>query len=208
MAERPLKSYLPRFKIKKILDNFKFLGAKSVEITGGGEPMLYRDRETNEDINSIIEYAYKLGYEIGMITNTGKLNKLKKENFSKLKWLRISLNKLDEGFNPEDYDFCDFPEEKMGLSYIIYEENKGTGTRVNKNYIPTNRNTIQKIAKVVELHPKIKFVNCWKLFRKRKQVKVRDNFKEIIDEIDTNKIFIKDIGHDDSAFEDGCYVGL
>ena len=89
-------------KIKKILDDFKFLGAKSVEITGGGEPMLYRDRETNEDINSIIEYAYKLGYEIGMITNTGKLNKLKKENFSKLKWLRISLIKLDEGFNPED----------------------------------------------------------------------------------------------------------
>ena len=47
------------------------------------------------------------------------------------------------------------------------------------------------------------------MFRKRQQCKVRDDFKEIIDEIDTNKkIFIKDIGHDDSAFEDGCYVGL
>ena len=83
VAERPLKSYLPMVKIRKVLDDFKYLGAKSVEITGGGEPMLYRDKETKEDINSIIEYAHNLGYEIGMITNTGKLNRLKKENFSK-----------------------------------------------------------------------------------------------------------------------------
>ena len=52
----------------------------------------------------------------------------------------------------------------MGLSYIIYEEDKGTGTRINKPYIPTNRETIKKIAKVIELHPLIKFlriaVNC------------------------------------------------
>ena len=74
VAERPLKSYLPMVKIRKVLDDFKYLGAKSVEITGGGEPMLYRDKETKEDINSIIEYAHNLGYEIGMITNTGKLN--------------------------------------------------------------------------------------------------------------------------------------
>ena len=43
VAERPLKSYLPMVKIRKVLDDFKYLGAKSVEITGGGEPMLYRD---------------------------------------------------------------------------------------------------------------------------------------------------------------------
>ena len=43
--------------------------------------MLYRDKETKEDINSIIEYAHNLGYEIGMITNTGKLNRLKKKIF-------------------------------------------------------------------------------------------------------------------------------
>ena len=168
VAERPLKSYLPMKKIKKVLDAFKKLGAKAVEITGGGEPMLYRDKETKEDINDIIEYAYSLGYDIGIITNTGKLNRLKSENFTKLKWLRISLIKLDEGFEPEDYDFCGFPEDKMGLSYIIYD--------------------------------------C---LEKGNNAKVRNNFKDIIDEIDINKkIFIKDIGFDDSAYNDGCYVGL
>ena len=51
----------------------------------------------------------------------------------------------------------------MGLSYIIYEEDKGTGTRINKPYIPITR-PIKKIAKVIELHPLIKFTriagNC------------------------------------------------
>ena len=50
-------------KIRKV-DDFKYLGAKSVEITGGGEPMLYRDKETKEDINSIIEYAHNLDMKL------------------------------------------------------------------------------------------------------------------------------------------------
>ena len=46
VAGRPLKSYIPFKDIKQILTDFKTLGAKSVEITGGGNPMLYRDRQT------------------------------------------------------------------------------------------------------------------------------------------------------------------
>jgi len=84
VAERPLKSYLPFVKIKKILEDFKTLGAKSLEITGGGEPLIYIDKETKDDINSIIEYAHQLKYDIGIITNTLKLTKIKSENFDKL----------------------------------------------------------------------------------------------------------------------------
>ena len=51
---RPLKSYIPFDKIKKLLIDFKNLGAKSVEITGGGNPLLYRDRINNKNINDII----------------------------------------------------------------------------------------------------------------------------------------------------------
>jgi MoaA/NifB/PqqE/SkfB family radical SAM enzyme len=52
---------MPFKDIKKTLEDFKFLGAKSVEITGGGEPLLYKDKETGDDINSIVEYAHELG---------------------------------------------------------------------------------------------------------------------------------------------------
>jgi len=38
---------------------------------------------------------------------------------------------------------------------------------------------------------------------------IKEKFKTVIDEIDIHeKIFIKDIGYDDSPFDEGCYVGL
>jgi len=210
VAERPLKSYLPWADLKKVLEDFKSLGAKSIEITGGGEPLLYRDKEAKADINSIVEYASELGYDIGIITNTLKLNRIKPENFDKIKWIRISLIKLDEGYDPENYDFAGFPKSKIGLSYIIYEGTQGTGTRLGMSYKPTDVETINRIAKVVELHPEIKFVriagNC---LIKGNNALIRDKFKRVIDAIDTNnKIFIKDIGDDDSPFDQGCYVGM
>lgn len=210
VAERPLKSYLPFEKIKQVLRDFKTLGAKSVEITGGGEPLIYRDKDTKDDINSIVEYAHELGYDIGIITNTLKLSRLKQENYDKINWIRVSLIKLDEGYEPEDFDFCGFPPEKMGLSYIIYEGDTGTGNRLGKPYKPTDVDTIRRIARVLELHPELKFVriagNC---LIKGNNAQIRTQFKQVIDEIDTlNKIFIKDIGDDDSPFDDGCYVGM
>ena len=205
VAERPLKSYMPFKDIKKTLEDFKFLGAKSVEITGGGEPLLYKDKETGDDINSIVEYAHELGYNIGIITNSSTLKRIKKENYEKIDWIRISLIKLDEGVEPEEFDFCEFPKTKMGLSYIIYEGEFGTGTRLGKPYIPTNSETIRRIVKVLNLHPEIKFVriagNC--LIKGNNSV-IREKFKDVIDEIDINgKVFIKDIGDDDSPLDDG-----
>jgi len=210
VAERPLKSYMPFEKIKKTLEDFKTLGAKSVEITGGGEPLLYRDKDTKDDINSIVEYAYSLGYNIGIITNTLKLSRIKPENYDKINWIRISLIKLDEGYDPEDFDFSGYPPEKMGLSYIIYEGSVGTGNRLGKVYKPTDVETIRRIAKVLELHPELKFVriagNC---LIKGNNASIREQFKSVIDEIDVHgKMFIKDIGDDDSPFNDGCYVGM
>jgi len=209
VADRPLKSYLPFEKIKQVLKDFKTLGAKSIEITGGGEPLLYRDKETKQDINDVVALAGELGYDIGIITNSLNLKKLRPEVHHHIQWIRISLIKLDEGHEPEEYDFCGFPEDRLGLSYIIYDGDSGTGTRIGKPYIPTDANTIRRIARVIELHPECKFVriagNC---LVKGNNALVRDRFKTIIDEIDTNnKIFIKDIGTDDSPFNDGCYVG-
>ena len=210
VAERPLRSYMPFKDIQKTLKDFKTLGAKSVEITGGGEPLLYKDKETGDDINSIIEYAYSLNYNIGIITNSSTLRRISPKNYDKIDWIRISLIKLDEGVDPEEFDFCEFPNTKMGLSYIIYEGTEGTGTRLGKPYKPTDADTIRKIVKVLDLHPTIKFVriagNC---LIKGNNTLIREKFKDVIDEIDLNsKVFIKDIGDDDSPYEDGCYVGM
>lgn len=213
VAGRPLKSLIPFEKIKKLLEDFKTLGAKSVEITGGGNPMLYRDPKSNSNINNIIECAHELGYDVGIITNNHTLKPIKKENFEKIKWIRISLIQLDEGKNPEDYDFNEFPEEKLGFSYIIYDSTGGVPdelSRTNKPYAGTTVESIQKIAKLVELNKSVKFVrlagNC--LIKGNNQ-SIKEKWKPIVEEIDkNNKFFIKDIGTDDDAFKHGCYVGL
>ena len=64
-------------------------------------------------------------------------------------------------------------------------------------------------VRLVELHPEVKFVriagNC--LIKGNNRV-VRDQCREVIEALDRNgKMFIKDIGSDDSPFDDGCYVG-
>jgi hypothetical protein len=215
VAGRPLKSKMPFEKIKKVLYDFKQLGAKSVEITGGGNPMLYRDEYEGKKvtINDVINYAYELGYDIGIITNTHNFSKLlDKEVYDKIKWLRVSLIKLDEGFEPEDYIFDGFPQNKLGFSYIIYESTDGVPdvlSRTKKPYHGTTVDSIKKMAKLVSLHPDVKFVriagNC---LIKGNNASVRDRWKDVIDEIDNlDKFFIKDIGYDDDPYRSGCYIG-
>jgi organic radical activating enzyme len=219
VAARPIKTYLPFAKIQKILKDFKDLGAKSVELTGGGNPLLYRDKETKQNINDVIEYAHSLGYNIGIITNSHSFKRwLQPEHYDKIDWIRVSLIQLDEGKTPEDYDFNGFPYSKLAFSYIIYDGQKDeTGnyvadelSRTNRVYNGTSVKTIESIAKLVKLHPEIKFVrlagNC---LIKGNNASTRDRWKDVIDKVDKlNKFFIKDIGYDDSPYNDGCYVGM
>ena len=219
VAARPIKTYLPFAKIQQILKEFKDLGAKSLELTGGGNPLLYRDRETKQNINDVIKYANSLGYDIGIITNSHSFKKwLDPAVYDMIDWIRISLIQLDEGKKPEDYDFNGYPYEKLAFSYIIYDgqiDDNGNYvadelSRTNRVYQGTSVETIENIAKLVNLHPEIKFVrlagNC---LIKGNNAAVKDRWKEIVDKVDElNKFFIKDIGYDDSPYNDGCYVGM
>jgi hypothetical protein len=212
VAGRPIKSYMPFSQIQQVLHDFADLGAKAVEITGGGNPMLYRDRGTGTTINDIVREAWDLGLSVGIITNSHDLSRLKPEVHNKVSWIRVSLIQLDEGRQPEDYNFAGFPEERIGFSYIIYETGgvQDALSRTNRTYKGTTNETIRRMARLVELHPKVKFVriagNC---LIKGNNAKVREQWREVIDEIDRNgKFFVKDIGNDDGPFDGGCYVGM
>jgi len=214
VAKRPLKSYIPFRQVKNLLQQFRVLGAKSVEITGGGNPLLYRDKEAKKDINDVIEFAGKLGFDIGIITNTEKLERhLDPRVYDYINWIRISMIKLDEGKNPEDYDFGSFPRNRMGLSYIIYESTNGVPdacSRTQKPYIGTTKESIEKIAKVIELNPELKFCrlggNC---LTSNHSYIAREKFGDVIRAVDIyDKFFIKEVEDNNKAFDDGCYVGL
>lgn len=194
VAWRPVDKKIPWDTLEKGLREFRELGAKSVEITGGGNPLLYKDGSRN--INDVIELAHSLGYEIGVITNSEKLSRhIKPENASKLSWIRISLIKLDEGKNPEDYDFSGFPMEKLGFSYIIYEG--------------TTKKSIESIARLVELNPEIKFVRIASDCLTEQSLTIKGDWGDIVQAMDTHKkFFIKEIGETFHPYEGGCWVGM
>lgn len=72
------------------LSALRFIGLKSVEWTGGGDPTMYLH------INELISLCSTLGLRQGMITNGVALDRnVKKECLDKLDWVRISMNCLD-----------------------------------------------------------------------------------------------------------------
>jgi len=175
--------------IKKGLKDFKDLGAKALEITGGGNPLLY------PKINEVIRYALGLGYEIGIISNSARPAKfLSKENLGFITWYRASLNGLDAGI--DDFDFDAIPKGRLGFSYIINEK--------------TTEEILRKIVDLVNKYPDIKFVriapNCLE------GSKIRDfkkDWGDLIDKVDsTGKFFIKEINENFKPYADYCGVGL
>lgn len=214
VAARPLKSYIPWEKLTKMLRDFKKLGAKSVEITGGGNPMLYRDREHKKNINDVIRFCHELGYDIGIICNSERIDKkLDEDTYDMIDWLRISLIKLDEGKEPEDYKFGNFPKDKLAFSYIIYDSTGGVPdplSRTNKPSFGTTAESIRKIAKLIELHPEVKFCRiAGNALKEGAQIEIRQEYGSMIEELNKlDKFFIKEIWDNDKPFNDGCYVGL
>lgn len=104
--ERYVKEELGLTEILDALAEFKMLGAKTVEITGGGDPTMH------PDLRSIIVAAKKgMGYKVGLITNGIKLEETAGDAVGLLDWLRISMNTMDyrPGWKP--------PKPPAGVTY-------------------------------------------------------------------------------------------
>jgi len=86
--------YLDVDYVKDIMSQFKTLGTKAVELTGGGDPTCYKH------LDEIVNFLFDNGFSIGMNTN-GILNN-KYDFWDKFSWIRLSMNSLDK-----------FPEEKV-----------------------------------------------------------------------------------------------
>lgn len=122
-------------KMEQIVDYLSQLvplGLKAVILSGGGNPILYRDGKY--DFNALVEYISGLGLDIGLITNGMPLVEddgrmtwkgVKVVTLDKCTWVRISLSGWD---HPQDkIDTPDFDPAKttLGGSYVfhdIYEE--------------------------------------------------------------------------------------
>jgi len=73
---------------KRAIKDFYDLGITGLEFTGGGEPTFY------ENVNDAIDYCSELGLSVGMNTNALSIDKV--DDWSKLSWVRVALNIIDD----------------------------------------------------------------------------------------------------------------
>lgn len=119
---------LTMVQISNYLSQLVPLGLKAVIISGGGNPLLFRDGKN--DFNSLIEYIYGLGLEIGLITNGVPLTEIdgrktwkgvNPSTLDMLTWVRISLSGWDHKQDRIDTPDLNPSKTTLGGSYVLHD---------------------------------------------------------------------------------------
>lgn len=125
VKKRPMKELTKGESFKAVYE-LAGLGAKTIEITGGGDPTMCNY------VNELIIYCKTLGLKVGFITNGVLLNKrVHPEALKCLTWLRVSLNSLDYIKNIE----LKIPDNlTLGFSYVWNEKSNMDVLKKIKRY--------------------------------------------------------------------------
>lgn len=136
--------------IKPYFETLTRLGLKAVTLSGGGNSILYKCRETGADFNDLVDFLHGLGLQIGVITNGMPLKEYQESFFNpliqrhtlvnrkswrsvspstldKMTWCRISMSGIDHNHKEQEVFVPDFDPSKttLGFSWIMsdsYEE--------------------------------------------------------------------------------------
>lgn len=139
---------LPFSVVLGYLDTLLKYGLKSVILSGGGNPILYRCRETGSNFNDVVDAIHERGLEIGLITNGMPLRRwhwqedngvgvdwhdedhviyrnswrmVKPSTLDKLTWVRISMAGLDHDEAEVYVPDIDPRKTTLGFSYIAHD---------------------------------------------------------------------------------------
>lgn len=124
------KDILPLAHISRYLDQLVPLGLKAVILSGGGNPILWKDGAN--DFNDLVAHIHDRGLQIGLITNGLKgmieypggrksWKTVTPETLDMLTWLRISLSAWDHG---EEVEIPDVNPEltALGGSWVYHDK--------------------------------------------------------------------------------------
>lgn len=131
---------LPFDDVMNYLDILQGYGLKAVILSGGGNPILYRCKETGKNFNHIVSAIHDRGLEIGLITNGAKLRTygdngefaqhiphrtswhgVLPETLDKLTWVRISMAGLDHNEREVYVPDIDRSKTTLGFSYVGHD---------------------------------------------------------------------------------------
>ena len=138
---------LPFGVVMAYLDILQRWGLKAVILSGGGNPILYKCKDSGKNFNDVVDAIHARGLEIGLITNGMQLKHtwyrakeaggplyqiartswklVEPETLDKLTWVRISMAGLDHEENMVYVPDIDPAKTTLGFSYVghdIYNE--------------------------------------------------------------------------------------
>lgn len=132
---------LPFDVVTMYLDTLQRYGLKAVILSGGGNPILYKCKETGRNFNDIVDWIHGRGLEIGLITNGMPLKEyeedtwndclppiirnswltVRPETLDKLTWIRISMAGLDHTEREVYVPDIDSSKTTLGFSYVAHD---------------------------------------------------------------------------------------
>ena len=137
---------LPYYDVLTYLNTLRGYGLKAVILSGGGNPILYKCKETGKNFNDIVEAIHEQGLEIGLITNGMPMREfhvsgihegemgpefidtfreswgtVKPATLDKLTWVRISMSGLDHQEREVYVPDINFDRTTLGFSYVAHD---------------------------------------------------------------------------------------
>ena len=132
---------LPFNDVMAYLDILLKYKLKAVILSGGGNPILYRCKETGHNFNDVVNAIHSRGLEIGLISNGMSLRKyngawseksgrytireswgtVRPETLDKLTWVRISMAGLDHDEGEVYVPDIDPEKTTLGFSYVAHD---------------------------------------------------------------------------------------
>ncbi len=82
------EAFMPADKMRECVADWRAMGVKAVEITGGGEPLIW------PHIDEFLALAASWGVDIGLVTNGTALTEMRADGFARTnwKWARVSID--------------------------------------------------------------------------------------------------------------------
>ncbi len=107
-----------------VIYGLESLGLKTIEWTGGGDPLMY------SSIRDIVDFCHDVGLKQGLITNGLLLWEYNLEWLNKFDWIRVSMNSLDyvNKFSIPNISGI------LGFSYVMNEKTTTTTLYQLKKY--------------------------------------------------------------------------
>lgn len=129
---------LPMGAIVNYLGILQSYGLKAVILSGGGNPILYKCKQTGANFNDVVDHIHSIGLEIGLITNGMPMklylydretkpvmrhswNTVHPKTLDKLTWIRISMAGFDHDENMVYVPNIDPAKTTLGFSYVAHD---------------------------------------------------------------------------------------